>query len=880
MTEQNSPIPAKVRQPRRISPFWILPLIAFIIGIVLFFQILKETGENITIRFQNGAGIEAGRTAIRYQGLQIGVVRKVAFVDDLKEIEVTAEINPEATSVLREGTKFWLVQPSASLAGISGIDALVSGNYITLLPGNGDSQYSFQAEDEPPLVPVTDGDLMVKLVADDLGSIAIGANVYFRKVPVGTVADYRFTHNQNKVEIDVVIDKKYAHLVKKDSRFWNTSGIRADLNFPSGITIEVDSLMSVVQGSVAFDSPENSEPALQGQFYSLYKNLKTAKRGTSIQITLPIQSNVEANETGLFYQGTQIGILSEVDSIIGLENESSSTLNGILLIDPSYQDLLRTDTIILLKEPKFSLNTSQLTKFSELFRGNYFEIIPGKAEENSFTFNIQKESDYLLNRPNTQSFRLISPQSYGVDQGQGIYYNDVQVGEILKRELTIENVNFSAIIFPEYRHLIGENSKFVAISNLDVSIGLDGMNINAGSPSNWLQGGIRLLDANPTGQIKPEYPLYKDIESAESGLTDDKKQAALTLSAKNLSGIDKGSVLLYKQFQVGEVLAIHPKKDQFNIDLFIQPQYKHLLSDTSRFWIEPAVKVDISTNGLSLQTSPIMRTLKGAISFDNGGAKNNLTLYSDFEKAHSGNTYITIIAKDATKLSEGMPIKYMGLTIGTVESLKLDNKKKQIKLNVFINSQYYNIVAKSGSKFKAISPEINTTGIKNLDALLQNYIEVEPGNGKYKAQFSLTDRNTLPTTIYNGFPIIVEASDADGITPDAPVLYRGMQVGVVEKLTLSELADRVFIHLQINPSYRHLVRKNSQFWTASGYSMNVGLNGATITSGTMSQLLNGGIAFSTPSGKIVQPQAEANRHFRLQRTSPDNALKWSQGIAE
>ncbi|WP_301099599.1 MlaD family protein [Otariodibacter sp.] len=881
MTEQNSPLPAKVRQPRRISPFWILPLIAFIIGIVLFFQILKETGENITIRFQNGAGIEAGKTMIRYQGLQIGVVKKIAFVDDLKEIEVTAEINPEATSVLREGTKFWLVQPSASLAGISGIDALVSGNYITLLPGNGNNKYNFQAEDEPPLVPVTDGDLMVKLVADDLGSISIGANVYFRKVPVGTVADYHFISDQNKVEIDIVINKKYTHLVKKDSRFWNTSGIRADLNFPTGITIEVDSLMSFIQGSVAFDSPQNSDPAIQGEVYPLYSSLKTAKRGTEIKVTLPISANIQANKTALFYQGTQIGVLSEIESSSSSENLStSSTLNGTLLIDPNYQDLLRSDSIILLKEPIFSLNKSQLTKFSELFRGNYFELIPGKSDEHSLNFNVQKESDYLLNRPNTEVFTLVAPQSYGVEQGQGIYYNDVQIGEILKRELTIENVNFSAIIFPEYRHLVGENSKFIAISNLDVSIGLDGMNINAGSPSNWLQGGIRLLEGKPTGQIKQKYPLYKNVESAISGLTDDKKQATITLSAKDLSGIDKGSVLLYRQFQVGEVLAIHPQKDKFKVDLFVQPQYQHLLSNTSRFWIEPAVKVDVSTSGLSLQTSPIMRTLKGAISFDNGGSKNNLTLYSDFEKAHSGNTYITIIAKDATNLSEGMPIKYMGLTIGTVEALKLDNTKKQIKLNAFIHSQYYNMVAKSGSKFKAISPEINTTGIKNLNALLQNYIEVEPGNGKYKAQFSLTGSSATSTTIHNGFPIIVETSDADGITPDAPVLYRGMQVGVVEKLTLSELADRVFIHLQINPSYRHLVRKNSQFWTSSGYSMSVGLNGATINSGTMSQLLNGGIAFSTPSGKIVQPQAEANRHFRLQRTAPNNALKWSQGIAE
>lgn len=77
MTDNISqPVEAKVRQPRKISPFWLLPIVAFVIGGLLFFQILKEQGEMITIRFNEGDGITAGKTVIRYQGLQIGQVKK------------------------------------------------------------------------------------------------------------------------------------------------------------------------------------------------------------------------------------------------------------------------------------------------------------------------------------------------------------------------------------------------------------------------------------------------------------------------------------------------------------------------------------------------------------------------------------------------------------------------------------------------------------------------------------------------------------------------------------------------------------------------------------------------------------------------------------
>lgn len=875
---------ARLRQPRKISPFWLLPIVAFIIGVLLFFQILQQQGEMITIRFKQGDGISASKTAIRYQGLQIGQVKRVYFVDDLKEVEVTAEINPEAKSVLREGTKFWLVKPTASLAGVSGLDALVSGNYITLLPGEGGSEDEFIAEEESPTVTVSDGDLLVRLLADDLGSITIGANVYFRKVPVGTVADYRFTKDQKKVEIELVINKKYANLVKQNSHFWNISGVEFNASW-SNVHFAMDSLASIVQGAVAFDSPDGAEPAEQGQAFTLYENVKAAKRGVEVKITLPLIAGLQINETPVFYQNMQIGVLAGLDKTEAPEQPFQTTeqtellTQGTLLIDPNYTDILRSGSHILLKTPKFNVDKAQLSKLSELLRGAYFELEAGQGEPQR-EFSVRKEADFLLTQPNVLAFKLTAPQSYGVAEGQGIYYNDVPIGEVLKRQLNLDDVVFEAIIFPPYRHLIGENSQFVAISQLDVAVGLDGLQVKAGSPSDWLKGGIRVLNLKPQGAVKAEYPLYADVDSAEAGITSLEKNATMTLSAKNLSGIDQGSVVLYRDFQIGEVLKIEPQKNQFTVSLFIQPKYRHLLSDNSRFWIEPAVSAEFSTRGFTLEAAPLMRTLKGAISMDNHGAKNDKTLYLSYAKASSGQTYLTLLAKDGSKLSKGMPLKYMGLTIGEVEDLQLDVAKKSIKVTAYVQGKYYPMVAKAGSKFSAISPEISTAGVKNLEAALQNYINVEIGQGEKQSQFTLSNTDSVTSQYRNGLPIILESSDANGITPQAPVLFRGMQVGIVQRLSLSELGDRVFIHLQIDNQYKHVVRKNSQFWQASGYTMDISLSGASINSGTMSQLLNGGIAFSTPSGKVVQPPAEANQRFLLQTKAPQDANYWNQGSAQ
>lgn len=877
-------LPAKVRQPRRISPFWLLPIIAFIIGALLFFQILNEQGERITIRFNEGDGISAGKTLIRYQGLQIGQVKKVYFVEQMKQVEVEAEINPEAKSVLKEGTKFWLVKPSASLAGVSGLDALVSGNYITVQPNEdeeADSRYSFIAEEEPPAISVTDGDLLVHLVSADLGSMTVGAEVFFRKVPVGRIADYRFTSDQKQVEIDVVIEKKYAQLVKQESRFWNISGVSVDAGLTTGVKLHMDSLATVVKGAVAFDSPEHSLSAEQGQKFALYENLASAQRGVEVQIVLPVMPNVKVNETAVYYQNLQIGVLSHLHMPDDVGHDVPKGMRkGTLRIDPNYQHVLRSRTQILLKEPHFSLNKTQISQFGELFRGAYFEIEAGEGEP-SLTFTVQKEADYLLSRPNVLALTLTAPQSYGVDQGQGIYYQDVQIGEILTRQLALDQVRFQAVIYSPYRELIHAQSQFVAISHLDVAVGLDGMRIHAGSPSDWLKGGVRVMTTEKRGMPKAQYPLYKDVESAENGITDHRKFATVTLHAEMLAGLAQGALVLYRDFPVGEVLSIVPKNNGFDVSLFIHPSHRKLLSDKNRFWVEPAAQVSLSPQGINIQAAPLMRTLKGAISFDQGGHKNSKTLYSSYEKATSGNTYLTLTAKDASKLSQGMPIKYMGLTVGRLEKLQLDSSKKQVNASAYIEGQYYAMIAKSGSRFFAVSPEIDTTGVKNLDAALQNYIRVEPAlsGAQSQSHFALQDTQTNQSQYGNGFPIVLETTDANGITPNAPVFYRGMQVGIVQSLTLSELGDRVLMQVNIEQKYKHLVRKNSQFWASSGYTMDISLAGASINSGTMSQLLNGGISFSTPSGSVVQPQAEPHRHFRLARKTPEEALSWDMGIA-
>ncbi len=81
---------------------------------------------------------------------------------------------------LREETQFWLVTPKASLAGVSGLDALVGGNYIGMMPGKGKEQDHFVALDTQPKYRLDNGDSDDPPASSHLGSLNSGSLVYFR----------------------------------------------------------------------------------------------------------------------------------------------------------------------------------------------------------------------------------------------------------------------------------------------------------------------------------------------------------------------------------------------------------------------------------------------------------------------------------------------------------------------------------------------------------------------------------------------------------------------------------------------------------------------------------------------------------------------------
>lgn len=249
------------KQPRNWSSrfIWIIPILALLVGIGLGVKVILERGSTITISFKSGDGLEAGKTFVKYKDVVIGVVKTVDLSEDHKEVIATVQIDRKAADFLREDTRFWIVKPRITASGVSGLGTLLSGAYIAADIGqSSEFQEKFVALEVPPILTQDTAGRKFILHAPNLGSHDIGTPVYFRRLTVGEVVAYELDKDGKGVSIEVFIHAPYDQYVKNNTRFWNASGI--DVSFgAAGLKLQTESLISVLAGGIAFESPPPTE---------------------------------------------------------------------------------------------------------------------------------------------------------------------------------------------------------------------------------------------------------------------------------------------------------------------------------------------------------------------------------------------------------------------------------------------------------------------------------------------------------------------------------------------------------------------------------------------------------------------------------------------
>lgn len=253
------PKPRVVRRREWLpSLIWLIPIVAALVGITLVARIIMERGPEVVLTFKTAEGLEAGKTAVKYKDVQIGLVTSLRLARDRSHVRVLVQFNKDAQSFTAADSRFWVVRPRLDTSGISGLNTLLSGAYIGADAGvSQETAGEFTGLETPPTVTRDDSGKQFLLRANDVGSLDVGSPVYFRRIKVGQVAAYELDGDGRGVTLRVFVNAPYDKFVGMNTRFWQASGIDAQLS-ASGFTLRTQSLATILLGGIAFQAPDDA----------------------------------------------------------------------------------------------------------------------------------------------------------------------------------------------------------------------------------------------------------------------------------------------------------------------------------------------------------------------------------------------------------------------------------------------------------------------------------------------------------------------------------------------------------------------------------------------------------------------------------------------
>lgn len=452
---------------RAISVIWLLPIIAAAIGGWLFYKSIVNAPIKVAIQFKSAEGIVADKTKVLYKGLPAGKVSAIDLSREGDTVDVHVEFEPHTERLIRRNTKFWLVTPTVNLSGVTGLETIVSGNYIAMRPGDGPPESTFKGLDGPPPLDENAPGLYLILISPEQPSVQNGSPVYYRRHQVGSVQTLAIAQDNQSFKIGIHIQPKHQALVTKASRFWNASGIHVSGGI-SDLDIRTESFTAMLKGGIAFDTPNNGEettPAENMDRFTLYEDYKAAQSGITINIVFKTGQGLKTKNTRVRFKGIDIGVVESLRILPDLSGVSAT-----VLMDPRTNRALREGTQFWLVSPKVSL--TEVSGLETLVGGTYIDVKPNLKGKPTRHFVALPRAPMETADPGQLEIILQGERLGSLKAGSPVYYKQVQVGEVTGYELasTGNAVNVNAAIYKKYVPLVYENSVFYNVSGVDFGL--------------------------------------------------------------------------------------------------------------------------------------------------------------------------------------------------------------------------------------------------------------------------------------------------------------------------------------------------------------------------------------------------------------------------
>ncbi|MBH0016522.1 intermembrane transport protein PqiB [Pseudoalteromonas sp. NGC95] len=406
-----------------------------------------------------------------------------------------------------------------------------------------------------------------------------------------------------------------------------------------------------------------------------------SNKGPTIFIEMPQAEGIIAGKTEIKVRSVKIGQIDHV--------RLSDTQDSVIAraqIDKNYNNLLTDDAKIWVVKPR--IDETGISGMSTLLSGVYLEFSPGESKELKERFKLQDEPALIGKDVKGGRFKLMSYNAEVLDVSTGIFFKNYKIGQIETATFDWENqaMKYGVFIKEPYQNLITMNSIFWVNAGIEIDLSADGININTGSLSKLLKGGISvgLPEQQAPGEIAQDGHSFSLSQSYKEALEERFYDFDYYLIEfeQSVRGLRTGAPVEYRGMRVGTVVETpanviidgkpaHFRNHNTAVPVLIKVEYGRLYHDSAsakeywqgslKGWIESGMRASLKPGNL----------LTGAVYVD-------FDIYPDAPQAHLGK----LVQYDVfPSISSGITVlaDQVSDVLNKVNNLKVEDSLEQMQ---------------------------------------------------------------------------------------------------------------------------------------------------------------------------------------------------------
>ena len=577
------------------------------------------------------------------------------------------------------------------------------------------------------------------------------------------------------------------------------------------------------------------------------------KKGTNVSIIFKSAEGLKEGVTTLEYKGLQLGKVTKIKIHEDLKN-----VNVNILVDNEVAKYVASEgSQFWIKKPTVSL--TKISGLNTLISGYKIELSPKfKTQEeydkgafkNHFTgLDTQPSDEY---DDNGYYISLIANDKDNVEVGTPIFYNRFQIGEIIAKEFVYEKVYFTAYIYDKFNYLVNKSSKFVMNEALKVNYGASGLNIEMGSLYSALVGGITVVTPN-----KEETKITQEEVYLLYAKKDDlKNKEYFHINFPEANGIEENTPIIFRGIEIGKIVEVSLNKDFLNTKAFVYEEYKYLLTNKTKFFVEEPM---VSLDGVKNLGNIIKGNYVG-LDYKKGDFKNSFVAINKKDINSINNSIkIELLSENLNSISDKSKVYYKNIEIGRVENYALTAYLKNVKIAISIDEKYKDLINDNNLfydmssklvELKSMNLNVNYSGI---DPLLNGAIgliaekkeNVKLTKNEFKLHSSYKDVEKLRRINNSGFIVEADFNNDFTLKPDMAIMYKNQEIGFVKDIKFDDKKSKV--NLFIYSEFKKYISNKSRFYKKGVVNLKASLSGILFEVDNFSTLIDGSIELDTSS---------------------------------